>query len=167
MLQYTERFFQLCENNNFSEQMCKLMSTVNSENLSFKYYTEHSIQSSILNHKPNAFKVFHLNIRSIELHKVELAFYLEIIKSQFQVILLTETGNANTASIEACFTDYHFFLDPLPEIKVEQLYIGTFSAQWSEKKTILSIFALYLIINGLIFGILKFLFQLNVFIGYI
>ena len=112
MLQYTERFFQLCENNNFSEQMCKLMSTVNSENFSFKYYTEHSIQSSILNHKPNAFKVFHLNIWSIELHKVELAFYLEIIKSQFQVILLTETGNANTASIEACFTDYHFFLDP-------------------------------------------------------
>ena len=33
--------------------------------------------------------------------------------------------------------------------------------------SILSIFALYLIINGLIFGILKFLFQLNVFIGYI
>ena len=36
MLQYTERFFQLCENNNFSEQMCKLMSTVNSEFFSFK-----------------------------------------------------------------------------------------------------------------------------------
>ena len=112
MLQFTERFFEMCENNNLSEQIRKVMHTVNSDNFSFKYYTEHSIQSSILNHKPNAFKVFHLNIRSIELHKVELAFYLEMIKSQFQVILLTETGNANIASIEACFTEYNFFIDP-------------------------------------------------------
>ena len=112
MLQFTERFFQMCENNNLSEQMHKVMNIVNSENFNFKYYTEHSIQSSVLSHKPNAFKVFHLNIRSIELHKVELAFYLEIIKSEFQVIMLTETGNANIASIEACFTEYEFFLNP-------------------------------------------------------
>ena len=112
MLQFTVRFFEMCANNNFSEQMSKVMNTVNSVNFNFKYYNEYSIQSSVLNHKQNAFKVFHLNIRSLELHKVELAFYLEIIKSQFQVILLTETGNANIASIEACFTDYHFFIDP-------------------------------------------------------
>ena len=112
MLRFTERFFEMCESNNLSEQMTKVMNTVNSVNFNFKYYTEHSIQSSVLNHKPNAFKVFHLNIRSIELHKVELAFYLEIIKSQFQVILLTETGKANIASIEACFPEYNFFLDP-------------------------------------------------------
>ena len=98
----------MCENNNLSEQIRKVMYTVNSDNFIFKYYTEHSIQSSILNHKPNAFKVFHLNIRSIELHKVELAFYLEMIKSQFQVILLTETGNANIASIEACLLSIIF-----------------------------------------------------------
>ena len=76
MLQFTERFFQMCENNNLSEQMHKVMNIVNSENFNFKYYTEHSIQSSVLSHKPNAFKVFHLNIWSIELHKIELAFYL-------------------------------------------------------------------------------------------
>ena len=108
MLQFTVRFFEMCANNNFSEQMSKVMNTVNSVNFNFKYYNEYSIQSSVLNHKQNAFKVFHLNIRSLELHKVELAFYLEIIKSQFQVILLTETGNANIASIEAYFTDYQF-----------------------------------------------------------
>ena len=111
-LQNRERFFEMCEANNFSEQMFKVMNIVNSDNFSFKYYTEHSIQSSITNHKVNAFKVFHLNIRSIELHKLELAYYLDTIKTQFQVILLTETGKANIDSIEACFTEYKLFLDP-------------------------------------------------------
>ena len=83
------------ESNNFSEQMRNVMNAANNENFSFRYYDEHSIQSSIQSHKTKALRVYHMNVRSIELHKVELAYYLDTIKTQFEIVLLRETGRAS------------------------------------------------------------------------
>ena len=110
-LSFRDRFFEMCESNNFSEQMQNVMNTVNNENFSFRYYNEHSIQSSIQIHKTKALRVYHMNVRSIQLHKVEVAYYLDTIKTQFQIILLSETGRANISTIEAYFPEYKFFID--------------------------------------------------------
>ena len=60
----------------------------------------------------NALKLFHLNIRSINKHKLLLNTYLDSLKCNFDIIVLSETGNAKIEEIEDIFQNYKFYLDP-------------------------------------------------------
>ena len=90
-------------NNNFFNDMADYANTCTSDNNSCKNYDINSFNSK---HSKNEYiypKICHLNIRSINLHKHELATYLECLNSTFDIILLTECGHALKASIEEVF----------------------------------------------------------------
>ncbi|CAL4095019.1 unnamed protein product [Meganyctiphanes norvegica] len=66
-------------------------------------------------HNSKSLKVFHLNIRSLNKHKLILKSYLESLNCTFDLIFLTETGNARPDEIEEIFQNYKFYIDsPIP-----------------------------------------------------
>ena len=91
------------ENNNFSSDMFKHINKISKNNYSCKYYTEMSFPKAINQHKQSPFKVFHTNIRSLQLNGFALLAYLETLKCEFDVILLTEIGKPNIGFVENMF----------------------------------------------------------------
>ena len=108
------KFLELLENNNLNNQFNR-NSADPSKHTDCKYQNEISFQNINKVHSHNALKVFHLNIRSINKHKILLKSYIESLKCNFDLIFLTETGNASINEIEEIFHNYKFFLDePIP-----------------------------------------------------
>ena len=60
-------------------------------------------------HKQSPFKVFHTNIRSLQLNGFALLSYLETLKCEFDVILLTEIGKPNIGFVENMFKGYKLY----------------------------------------------------------
>ena len=63
--------------------------------ISCKYYNESSFPLLTKKFQSNDLKVFHLNIRSLNKHIFELKAYLTCLKSEFDVLLLTEIAKTN------------------------------------------------------------------------
>ena len=87
-------------NNNFLKDMSDYINSFTSDNYLCNYYDINSFNSR---HRKNEYmypKICHLNIRSLNLHKHELAAYLDCLNCTFDIILLTECGHALKASIE-------------------------------------------------------------------
>ena len=97
------------ENNCFSNEMFKHINMITKDNYSCKYYTESSFPSALNQNKISSFKVFHTNIRSLQLHSFELLAYLESLKCKFDVILLTELGKPNIGFVENIFKGYKLY----------------------------------------------------------
>ena len=98
------------ENYNFSNEMYKHVNRISNGNYTCKYYTDKSFPSVLQNHSNSPLKVFHTNIRSLQLHSFELYNYLEILNCQFDVILVTELGKPNIGFVENIFKGYTLFL---------------------------------------------------------
>ena len=81
------------------------------ENYSCQYYNENKFNSMLPKHHENSFKIFHLNIRSLNKHCHVLKAFLACLKCNFDVILLTEIGHAIKPLIENVFTDYSLYYD--------------------------------------------------------
>ena len=96
-------------NNNFSNDMFKHVNRISKDNYSCKYYTEKSFSSALRNHKDSPLKNFHTNIRSLQLHSFELYTYLNILKCQFDIIVLTELGKPNIGFVENIFKGYKLY----------------------------------------------------------
>ena len=107
-----DTFLEKHGKNNFLNDMADYVNTFTSDNYLCKYYDINSFNSK---HSKNEYiypKICHLNIRSLNLHKHELAAYLECLNSTFDIILLTECGHALKTSIEEVFQNYEFFMSP-------------------------------------------------------
>lgn len=62
-------------------------------------------------HQEKSLKVLHLNIRSLNNHCHELMAFLSCLNCNFDILLLTEIGNANKELIENVFTDYTHYCE--------------------------------------------------------
>ena len=98
------------ENNNFSNEMYKHVNRISKGNYTCKYYTEKSFPSVLRGHNSSSLKIFHTNIRSLQLHSFELYTYLETLNCKFDVILLTELGKPYIGFVENIFKGYTLFL---------------------------------------------------------
>ena len=105
-----EKFLQLFEQNDFSNQLFNNLN-VFKDNFACGYYNENTFQKVTKTHNPKSLKVFHINIRSLNKHKIILKSYIESLKYTFDIIFLTETGNAIINEIENIFVDYKLFFD--------------------------------------------------------
>ena len=99
-------------NSSFFNDMADYVNTFTSENYLCKYYDINSFNSKYSNNEHIYPKICHLNIRSLNLHKHELAAYLDALNCTFDIILLTECGHALKASIEEVFQNYEFYMNP-------------------------------------------------------
>ena len=106
-----EKYLKLFENNKLSEQIFQHFSTLQ-DNFTCNYFNENSFNKLLNTQNTKSLKVFHMNIRSINKHKIILKSYLESLNSSFDLIFLTETGHAIHNEIEETFTNYKLFLDP-------------------------------------------------------
>ena len=96
----------------FFKEMAEYTNTFTTNNYKCNYYDINSFNSTFTNANNFYPKICHLNIRSLNLHKHELAAYLNSLNHIFDIILLTECGHALQASIEEVFWDHEFFFKP-------------------------------------------------------
>ena len=104
------KFLEQLENNNLSNNIIRQIPTLQ-ENFSCNYQNEHSFQNVLKKHKPKSLKIFHQNIRSLNKNKLILKTYLDSLNCNFDLILLTETGNAKPDEIEEIFQNYKLYID--------------------------------------------------------
>ncbi|CAL4183555.1 unnamed protein product [Meganyctiphanes norvegica] len=107
-----ESFYEKYNCSKFCKDMSEYVNTFTTENYNCNYYDINSFNSTYTSSKNSNLKICHLNIRSLNLHKHELASYLSCLNCKFDIILLTESGHALQASIEETFNDYDFFTNP-------------------------------------------------------
>ena len=100
------------ENNNFSNDCVKLFEGLSEDIFSCKYYDENNFPQLLKDYETHDLKIFHLNIRSLNKHIFELKAYLSCLNTEFDIILLTETGKANINLINNEFPDYEMYIDP-------------------------------------------------------
>ena len=100
------KLLEFLSNNNFSKEMFDHINKVTKDNYSCKYYNEASFSSAFGHHRDNPFRVYHTNIRSLKAHCFQLYNYLDILKCNFDVILLTELGKPNIGHVEKIFSEY-------------------------------------------------------------
>ena len=106
------KFLEIFEENNFTKYYDNIVEGFSNENFSCNYYTEDKFNSMINKIQNDSVKSFHVNIRSLNLNCYELKAFLSCLKCFFDVILLSECGNANTSLIEKVFDDFELYIDP-------------------------------------------------------
>lgn len=106
-----DKFLKTFENNTFATECSNITEGITMENYSCQYYNENKFNSMLPKHHENSFKIFHLNIRSLNKHCHVLKAFLACLKCNFDVILLTEIGHAIKPLIENVFTDYSLYYD--------------------------------------------------------
>ena len=107
-----EKLLEIYENNSFTTECHNLIDGSALDNFSCKYYNEDKFNSMLPKHQEKSLKVFHLNIRSLNKHCHELEAFLSCLNCKFDVLLLTEMGNANKELIENVFDDYKLHYEP-------------------------------------------------------
>ena len=106
-----DKLLEIYENNSFTSECHSLIDELTMENFSCKYYNEDKFNSMLPKHQEKSLKVFHLNIRSLNKHCHELNAFLSCLNYSFDVLLLTEIGNANKEIIENVFDNYTFYYE--------------------------------------------------------
>ena len=72
---------------------------------SCEYYDEEKLIKHVKNNVN--LNIFSMNIRSLPLHGGELVNYINILQTEFHVIVLTEIGAKNLSLVENLFTSHH------------------------------------------------------------
>ena len=107
-----ERVNMFLMNNKFEMHIEKLANEeIYDSKLSCQYFDEDQFNST-LNVTDVNLSVFHLNIRSLSKHYVELLAYLDCLKNEFDIIILTEIGKNNLDSLSNIMPDYNFDFVP-------------------------------------------------------
>ena len=99
------------ESNGFSKKYIDLIESYTLGNFDCKYYNEDKFNFMISKHHPDALKVYHQNIRSLNLHVHELKSFLECLMCKFDVLLLTEIGKTDINYINKVFDDYTLYAE--------------------------------------------------------
>ena len=105
-------YFDNYNSTDFFKEISEYTSTFTADNFKCKYYNEQQFNSTFPQNLPNSLRVFHLNIRSFSLHQFELVAFLNCLKIEFDIILLTETGLISQSLIEREFPDFILYADP-------------------------------------------------------
>ena len=92
--------------------MSEHVNTFTTDNYHCNYYEINGFNSKFYNIGNSYIKICHLNIRSLNLHKHELASYLHCLNCKFDIILLTECGNALKANVEEALHEYELYINP-------------------------------------------------------
>ena len=100
----------LLNSKNLQNSIIQLISNYH-ENFNCSYQNESSFQNLNRNHNHKSLRSIHLNIRSLNKHKLILKSFLNDLNCCFDIIFLSETGNANIGEIEEVFDNYNFFID--------------------------------------------------------
>ena len=108
-----DKLLDFFENNTFTSECHNLIDEFSMENYSCKYYNENKFNSILSKHQDKSIKIFHLNIRSLNKHCHELNAFLLCFNCKFDVLLLTDIGNANKELIENLFPDYTLYYEHL------------------------------------------------------
>ncbi len=87
-----------------------LPESINSS-INCRYYSENHL-NQISERIPPKFSIFHMNIRSLCKHRLELQLLLNVIDHQFDIIALSEIGKSNVANCATFFSDYELFYHP-------------------------------------------------------
>ena len=103
------KVLEFLSNNKFSKEMFQHINKVTKDNYTCKYYNEDSFSSAFGQHSDSQLRIFHTNIRSLKAHCYQLHNYLDILKCNFDVILLSELGKPNIGLIEKIFSEYKLF----------------------------------------------------------
>ena len=90
-----DKLLDFFENNTFTSECHNLIDEFSMENYSCKYYNENKFNSILSKHQDKSIKIFHLNFRSLNKHCHELNAFLSCLNCKFDVLLLTEIGNAS------------------------------------------------------------------------
>ena len=104
--------FDNTETNEFFKEISDYTNTFSENNFLCEYYNEQKFNSTFSSDLHSKLKALHLNIRSFELHKFELAGFLECLNLTFNIIILTECGFISQPQIESEFADFDLFVDP-------------------------------------------------------
>ena len=107
-----EYILEKFENSSFFKDMSDYVNTFTSENYQCNYFDVESFNSKHSNNKQQYLKTCHINIRSLNLNKHRLYAYLESLNCTFDIIFVTECGDAMVPSIEEVFHSYKFFMTP-------------------------------------------------------
>ena len=99
------------ENNGFLKKYIELIESYTFENFSCKYYNEDRFNFMISKHHTDALKVYHQNIRSLNLHSYELKSFLECLMCKFDILLLTEIGKTDVNYINRVFDEYTLYAE--------------------------------------------------------
>ena len=105
-----KNFLKKLEDNNLSSQIIRQTSNI-LKDFKCSYENESSFNKVIKSHNQKALKIIHLNIRSLNKHKLLLKTYLENLKYTFDLIVLSETGNVKVEEIENIFQNYKLYVD--------------------------------------------------------
>ena len=81
----------------------------NPENISLCQYYDEDAFDGLRRDSSRHLNVFSMNIRSLPKHGGELVVYLDILKTKFDVIVLTEIGARNLTVVEHLFTNFTFY----------------------------------------------------------
>ena len=107
-----ELFYEKSNSTNFFKEMSEYVNSFTSDNYLCKYYDRNRFNSTFSYVANSHLKVCHINIRSINLHKHELAAYLSDLNCKFDIILLSECGNALRENVEEALSEYHLYCNP-------------------------------------------------------
>ena len=56
----------------------------------------------------NHFSLFHLNIRMLSKHNIELVSYLDLLQTDFDIIVLSNIGKEGFIYLHSTFPDYSY-----------------------------------------------------------
>ena len=99
------------ENNNFTKEMIEHVNEISKDNYTCKYYDAYNIEKLSKLHLKSALKSIHLNCSSLAKNGPDFVNYLEHLKVNFDIIMLTETRQTTDGFVQFLFPEYNVFLE--------------------------------------------------------
>ena len=99
------------ENNNFTKEMIEHVNEISKDNYTCKYYDAYNIEKLSKLHLKSALKSIHLNCSSLAKNGPDFVNYLEHLKVNFDIIMLTETRQTTDGFVQFLFPEYDVFLE--------------------------------------------------------
>ena len=107
-----QKLHEIIQNSNLQTLLAPFKQYFHQVGLNFEYYTEDYFNTARSKYKNNEFSIFHLNIRSLNKHHVELITYISLLQIDFDCICLSEIDTFNTDFYKHIFPNHtcHFDL---------------------------------------------------------
>ena len=110
------------ENNNFTKEMIEHVNEISNDNYTCNYYDAYNIEKLSKLHLKSALKSIHLNCSSLAKNGPDFVNYLEHLKVNFDIIMLTETRQTTDGLFNFFFLNTMYFLKILKPRKGVHVY---------------------------------------------
>ena len=120
-----QKLDEVIENSNLPTLLAPFKQYFHQVGLNSKYYTEDYFNTGRSKYKNNEFSIFHLNIRSLNKHHVELTTYISLLQIDFDCICLSEIDTFNIDFYKHIFPNHicHFDLPTSSNIGGAAIYV--------------------------------------------